>query len=40
MKKQYVKPELKVLGNMIRITLSGGSQGAEGSSGKGSFSNP
>lgn len=34
-KKVYQQPKIKNLGNMVQVTLPGGSKGAEGGSGKG-----
>lgn len=34
-KKPYNKPTVDLLGDMVKITLPGGSKGAEGNSGKG-----
>ncbi len=34
-KKKYLKPQLRELGDMIKVTLPGGSKSTEGNSGKG-----
>lgn len=34
-KRSYSKPNLHLLGDMVKMTLPGGSKGAEGGSGKG-----